>query len=118
MLNSFLSHPRSIALSLSSPSFIIASMANPELPLHCSICPKKPDFSDVSHLLTHIASKGHLSHYYKIKVRSGHDKAARDSVESYDHWYIEWNVETLMSERMHMKDKRKRSKDRHQGSVH
>lgn len=77
------------------------------IPLHCSICPKKPNFSDVSHLLTHIASKGHLSHYYKIKVRSGHDNRAREQVESYDRWYIDWRVESLMSERMNYKDKKK-----------
>lgn len=100
-----------------SSSFITASMANAQLPLHCSICPKKPDFSDVSHLLTHIASKGHLSHYYRIKVRSSHDQAARDSIETYDNWYVEWNVEKLMSERMHQKDRKKRSKARDQGTA-
>lgn len=84
-----------------------AAMASANIPLHCSICPKRPNFSDVSHLLTHIASKGHLSNYYKIKVRSGNDDAARRLVESYDRWYAEWNVENLMSERMTQKDKRR-----------
>ncbi|KAJ4344508.1 uncharacterized protein N0V89_012251 [Didymosphaeria variabile] len=82
-------------------------MASANIPLHCSICPKRPNFSDVSHLLTHIASKGHLSNYYKIKVRSGNDDAARRLVESYDRWYAEWNVEDLMSDRMTQKDKRR-----------
>ncbi|KAF1971460.1 hypothetical protein BU23DRAFT_182734 [Bimuria novae-zelandiae CBS 107.79] len=82
-------------------------MASTNIPLHCSICPKRPNFSDVSHLLTHIASKGHLSNYYKVKVRSGNDEAARRVVESYDRWYAEWNVEDLMSERMTLKDKRR-----------
>jgi hypothetical protein len=77
------------------------------IPLRCNICPKKPNFSDVSHLLTHIASKGHLSHYYKIKVRSGSDGAARQLIESYDQWYAEWSVEDLMSERMSLKDKKR-----------
>jgi hypothetical protein len=84
-----------------------AAMASANIPLHCSICPKRPNFSDVSHLLTHIASKGHLSNYYKVKVRSGNDDAARRLVESYDRWYTEWNVEDLMSERMTQKDKRR-----------
>jgi len=82
-------------------------MASPSLPLHCNICPKKPDFSDVSHLLTHIASKGHLSHYYKVKVRSSHERVSRDLIEAYDRWYVTWNVEQLMSERMHLKDRRR-----------
>ncbi|KAF2757232.1 hypothetical protein EJ05DRAFT_59524 [Pseudovirgaria hyperparasitica] len=77
------------------------------IPLHCNICPKKPNFSDVSHLLTHIASKGHLSHYYKVKVRSTHEEPSRRLIESYDRWYIDWRVEDLMSERMNMKDKKK-----------
>jgi hypothetical protein len=77
------------------------------IPLHCNICPKKPNFSDVSHLLTHIASKGHLSHYYKVKVRSGSDGAARELIETYDQWYAEWSVEDLMSERMNLKDKKR-----------
>ncbi|KAF1984598.1 hypothetical protein K402DRAFT_405958 [Aulographum hederae CBS 113979] len=77
------------------------------IPLHCNICPKKPDFSDVSHLLTHIASKGHLSHYYKIKVRSSTEEDSRRLVDAYDQWYADWNVEDLMSERMSLKEKRR-----------
>ncbi|KAF2744116.1 hypothetical protein M011DRAFT_409319 [Sporormia fimetaria CBS 119925] len=77
------------------------------IPLHCNICPKKPNFSDVSHLLTHIASKGHLSNYYKVKVRSSSEDASRRLIEAYDRWYAEWNVEDLMSERMSQKDRRR-----------
>ncbi|KAF2090816.1 hypothetical protein K490DRAFT_62143 [Saccharata proteae CBS 121410] len=77
------------------------------IPLHCNICPRKPNFSDVSHLLTHIASKGHLSHYYKVKVRSGQEEASKRIIEAYDRWYEEWQVEDLMSERMSCKDKRR-----------
>ena len=84
------------------------------LPLKCSVCPKRPNFSDVSHLLTHVASKGHLSHYYKIKVRASHDLAARSVIDGYDAWYDEWNVEELMSQRMHQKEQ-KRSRARNQG---
>ncbi|KAI8935982.1 hypothetical protein NX059_007485 [Plenodomus lindquistii] len=82
-------------------------MAASNIPLHCNICPKKPNFSDVSHLLTHIASKGHLSNYYKVKVRSTHEEASRRLIDTYDRWYGEWGVEELMSERMNQKDKRR-----------
>jgi hypothetical protein len=82
-------------------------MAANGIPLHCNICPKKPDFSDVSHLLTHIASKGHLSNYYKVKVRASTEEACRRLIDSYDRWYTQWNVEELMSERMNQKDKRR-----------
>jgi hypothetical protein len=77
------------------------------IPLHCNICPKRPNFSDVSHLLTHIASKGHLSNYYKVKVRSSHEEASRRIIDAYDRWYAEWGVEQLMSDRMNQKDKRR-----------
>ncbi|CAD0091420.1 unnamed protein product [Aureobasidium vineae] len=80
------------------------------VPLVCKICPRKPNFSDLSHLLTHISSKAHLSTYYKLKVRSGSDDAARQSVERYDIWYAENDIESFMSERMKHKDKRKKIK--------
>jgi hypothetical protein len=86
------------------------------IPLSCNICPKKPKFSDVSHLLTHVASKGHLSHYYKVKVRSSSDPEARKLIDTYDRWYGEWRVEDLMSERMNLKDK-KRPRTRATGDV-
>ena len=77
------------------------------IPLLCNICPRKSHFSDVSHLLTHIASKGHLSHYYKLKVRSNTERAARDLIDGYDRWYMDWGVERLVAERMKLKDKKK-----------
>lgn len=80
------------------------------------MCPKKPDFSDVSHLLTHIASKGHLSHYYKLKVRAATEPAARDDIEQYDNWYADSNIESLMSERMAQKDAKRSRARSAQGS--
>lgn len=77
------------------------------IPLHCSICPKKPTFSDVSHLLTHIASKGHLSHYYKLQIRSASEEDARQILDTYNTWYTEWGIEHLMSDRMNLKDRRR-----------
>lgn len=91
-------------------------MASNNIPLLCNICPKKPNFSDVSHLLTHIASKGHLSNYYKVKVRSTHEEASRRIIDTYDRWYADWNVEELMSDRMNQKDKR-RTRARPAGTV-
>jgi hypothetical protein len=78
-----------------------------KIPLHCNICQKRPKFSDVSHLLTHVASKGHLSNYYKVKVRASTDPVSRALIEEYDQWYAEWNVEDLMSERMSLKDRKR-----------
>ncbi|OJD31086.1 type-2 protein geranylgeranyltransferase subunit beta protein [Diplodia corticola] len=77
------------------------------IPLLCSICPRQPKFSDVSHLLTHIASKGHLAHYYKLQIRAASEADAREEIDSYNTWYTEWGIEHLMSDRMNLKDKRR-----------
>ncbi|MCJ1481825.1 hypothetical protein MMC06_001984 [Schaereria dolodes] len=70
------------------------------IPLICIICPKKPTFSDISHLLTHVGSKGHLSSYFKAQVRSRQEPAIREQVLAYDRWYAENQLEKLLSERM------------------
>ena len=93
----------------------MATMA--AIPLLCTVCPKRPRFSDVSHLLTHIGSKGHLSNYFKEKVRASSDSASRRLIDAYDRWYAEWNVEELMSERMSQKDKRRPRPARPTGRV-
>ena len=72
--------------------------------LHCNICPKHPNFSDLSHLLTHVGSKGHLSHYFKAQVRSRQEPAVREQLREYDHWYQVNQVEKLLSQRMILKD--------------
>lgn len=97
-----------------------SSMATnrPQVPLHCSICPKKPNFSDVSHLLTHIASKSHLSHYYKVKIRAATDNDARLQVHNYDNWYDHFDVETLMAERLALKDDKKTRQRAPQGLLY
>jgi hypothetical protein len=79
----------------------------PNMPLKCTICPKKPSFSDVSHLLTHVGSKGHLSHYYKTKIKGGSDPRSRALVDQYDQWYTDWGIDELMHERINLKDKKK-----------
>jgi len=72
--------------------------------LQCNICPKHPHFSDLSHLLTHVGSKGHLSHYFKAQVRSRQEPAVREQLRVYDHWYQVNQVEKLLSQRMILKD--------------
>ena len=90
--------------------------SNSSLPLHCSVCPRKPTFSDVSHLLTHVASKAHLSHYYKLKVRANEEVAAQAAIDQYDLWYSQYHVESLMSQRMRDKE-RKQARAQKQGNV-
>lgn len=75
--------------------------------LRCNICPKKPKFSDISHLLTHVSSKGHLSHYFKLQVRSHQEPEARELLSAHDQWYQENDLAELLSQRMLTKDVRK-----------
>lgn len=74
------------------------------IPLHCNICPKQPEFSDISHLLTHVASKGHLSQESKAKIRARQDASMREKLDAYDKWFELHQIEKLLFERMVAKD--------------
>ena len=75
--------------------------------LACNICPKRPVFSDTSHLLTHYSSKSHLSSYFKHRVKANTDEGSRLLVEEYDHWYADNGIENLMAERMSLKERKR-----------
>ncbi|KAL1975890.1 hypothetical protein VTN31DRAFT_4282 [Thermomyces dupontii] len=76
--------------------------------LRCIICPKQPRFTDVSHLLTHVASKAHLANYFKFEVRSREDHHARAVLAQYDHWYRVNNLAKQLADRHSSKAARKR----------
>ncbi|TVY48759.1 hypothetical protein LOCC1_G001652 [Lachnellula occidentalis] len=82
------------------------------VPLHCSLCPKNPKFSDISHLLTHISSKSHLAALFKLKIRSQGEQQAKDKVDEYELWYSGNNLDTLLSDRLATKDQKKRNRDK------
>ena len=82
----------------------MADLRVASIPLLCSICPKRPKFSDPSHLLTHVASKGHLSNQFKVSVRTSTDKDAKDKLDIYNYWYEKYGIEQLLSQRMKKKD--------------
>lgn len=73
------------------------------IPLLCSVCPDTPRFSDVSHLLTHIASKGHLHHETQMKLKSHQDLTSSISLQQYEQWYRDNGIEGLLVERMKAK---------------
>lgn len=79
------------------------------IPLLCKICPKQPHFSDVSHLLTHVASKGHLSHHRNAKIRRLEDPDVRRQLDEFDDWYERYGIERLESQRVVQKDARTRN---------
>ncbi|KPM44714.1 hypothetical protein AK830_g1870 [Neonectria ditissima] len=81
----------------------VASSANKQIPLLCTVCPDAPHFSDVSHLLTHIASKGHLHHETQTKLKAHQDIAASVALRQYEVWYSQNGIEGLLVERMKAK---------------
>lgn len=78
--------------------------------LKCTICPKKPGFSDVSHLLTHVGSKGHLAHLHGLQVRSHEELDAGHQLAVYNLWFQEHGVAGLLSERLRQKRQKKTEK--------
>ncbi len=82
------------------------------IPLICTVCPESPRFSDVSHLLTHIASKGHLHHETQTKLRAHQDLVAAVSLQQYEQWYAENGIEALLVERLKAKQLKEAMKSR------
>jgi hypothetical protein len=80
--------------------------------LTCSLCPKNPDFSDISHLLTHISSKSHLAHRFKLQIRAQSEIEAKVKLDTFDYWYLVNNIDALLSERMAAKEQKKSAKER------
>jgi len=80
------------------------------IPLKCTLCPKRPNFSDVSHLLTHISSKSHLSHRFKTELRSHSEREAQETIRQYEDWYERYGIRALLAERMAAKDQKKTNK--------
>lgn len=76
----------------------------------CTICPKSARFSDVSHLLTHIGSKGHLSNLHTLQIKSNQDLAAAHRLAVFDQWYQEHDMANLLSVRMRQKEEKRATK--------
>lgn len=79
----------------------------PSIPLVCNICPKCPQFSDLSHLLTHVSSKSHLSCKFQKTILAGQDQEAYDQLAQYERWYIKYNIAGLLADRMNVKENKK-----------
>jgi hypothetical protein len=77
--------------------------------LQCSICPGQPEFSDVSHLLTHAASKAHLANHFKLKLRAD-DENAIELLRQYDEWFDANGFAKQLAARMANKETRKKTK--------
>ncbi|KAI1381984.1 hypothetical protein F4677DRAFT_11661 [Hypoxylon crocopeplum] len=69
------------------------------IPLICHACPNTPRFSDLSHLLTHVSSKGHLSQVYELRIASKRDPAAATRYRKFDMWSETYNIDELVLQR-------------------
>ncbi|UQC79754.1 uncharacterized protein CLUP02_05234 [Colletotrichum lupini] len=81
---------------------------SPGIPLVCLVCTSTPRFSDLSHLLTHLSSKGHLQTQNDVRIRATQDLAAADKVATYDKWYKDYGIERMLAERLKAKDEKAR----------
>lgn len=104
-----LSSSAAFALSFPSPSpcqlaCIMASL------LDCGICPRKPTFTDISHLLTHIGSKAHLAVLHKLHIKSHQELAAGIQLTAYNQWFEHHGLAQLLSDRMQQKERKQAAK--------
>lgn len=93
------------------------SVAAKQIPLFCSVCPEVPRFSDVSHLLTHIASKGHLHHETQTKLKAHQDISAAIALQQYEQWYKENGIEPLLVDRMKAKQVKEAARNKRNRAV-
>lgn len=77
------------------------------IPLICILCPGNKHFSDLSHLLTHLNSKGHLQQKHKLELRCGNEDKAKETLIRFAEWYNDNNFAELLSDRLQPKDKKK-----------
>lgn len=96
-----------LSLDLLLPHLWLNFFSMPSDLLKCTICPKKPIFSDVSHLLTHVGSKGHLANLHGLQVRSHQELDAGRQLVIYNQWFQEHGVASLLSERMLQKQQKR-----------
>src|SRR5689334_9893368 len=90
-----------------APMDLVVKSDPASIPLRCTLCPKKPGFSDLSHLLTHISSKSHLAHRFKAELKARDDQVASEEVQRYDIWCERYGINALLAERMAAKEQRK-----------
>jgi hypothetical protein len=93
-----------------APMDLIRQGESASIPLRCTLCPKKPNFSDLSHLLTHISSKSHLAHRFKAELKARDNEEAQDEVRQYDAWCERYGINGLLAERMAAKEQKKMGK--------
>ncbi|KAI1147512.1 hypothetical protein F4825DRAFT_471534 [Nemania diffusa] len=85
-----------------------------QIPLVCFICPKNSHFSDLSHLLTHISSKGHLHNMFQLTLSREIDENAELTMAEFEAWYQHNNIGALLRARKTARDQRDNHQHRNQ----
>jgi hypothetical protein len=84
-----------------------ASPSMPQsIPLTCCICPKNSTFSDISHLLTHVSSKGHLAKKFNCELAANESEVARKTLQDFQIWYDKYNIRQLLQNRNQSRNQR------------
>jgi hypothetical protein len=78
--------------------------------LECPICENNPTFSDISHLLTHISAKAHLSVRRDLEVEAVVEPAAKQEYDDYGRWERENGLLDMLAERRGLKNIKKLKK--------
>jgi hypothetical protein len=100
------------SLPFSAQAEIISPATPRQIPLECCVCPETPRFSDVSHLLTHISSKGHLHHEAQTKLKSHEDDDSCLTMQRYERWYTDYDIEALLVGRMKARQDKEAAKNK------
>ncbi|KAJ8127761.1 hypothetical protein O1611_g5874 [Lasiodiplodia mahajangana] len=87
-----------------------------QIPLVCFICPKNSNFSDLSHLLTHISSKGHLHNMFQLNLVREVDAEAELAIVEFDAWYKHNGIGALLRARKTAREQRDNNQRRNQTS--
>lgn len=87
--------------------------ANPNnVPLLCHLCPRRPKFSDVSHLLTHISSKSHLANLFQLGLSD--DDADKQTIRRFNEWEEQYGINQLLKNRQDAKEQKKQGQNKRQ----
>lgn len=70
--------------------------------LICTICGNHKTFSDLSHTLTHLNSRGHLQQKHRLELQAPSDPSVQTILDNYNIWYTTNNIASLLSERMNI----------------
>ncbi|KAG7109307.1 hypothetical protein HYQ44_011843 [Verticillium longisporum] len=106
---------RNASTPLKTTSAVISKTRNKaNFPLVCYLCDNEPKYSDVSHLLTHLLSRGHARAKGNIEVRSHipGDVEAAQKFAAFQKWQDDNGIGALLSERFLDKNNKKKEKDR------